>query len=69
MKLQTYDSRYFLGKILFGDDCSQNISVYQPPFSMLGLKEEKGNESVISWKFKYLFESNFSHYMVLSCQT
>ena len=32
--------------------------VYQPTFSMLDLKNEKGNEHVISWKSKRLFESN-----------
>ena len=32
---------------------------YQPTFSMLELKEEKGTECIITWKPKGLFKTNF----------
>ena len=38
VKLETNDLNYFLGKIFFGDDGSQNMFVYQPTFNMLELK-------------------------------
>ena len=45
--MKTFDLSYFLGKNVFGDEGFQNMFVYQPVFSTLELKEEKGTEFVI----------------------
>ena len=47
VKLETHDSSYFLVKIFFGDDGSQNMFVYQPTFVTLELKVSKNTEYVI----------------------
>ena len=43
-KLETCDFNYFLGKIFFGDNSSQNMFVYQPTLSTPELETEKGTE-------------------------
>ena len=37
MKLRAFDSSYFLGKICLGNDCLQNMFVYQPTFNTFKL--------------------------------
>ena len=34
-KLQAFDLDHFRGESVFGDDCFQNMFVYQPAFNML----------------------------------
>ena len=68
-KLKISDLSYFLGKNFFGDDAFQNIFVYQPTFSKLGLKEGKRTEYIIAWKSKGLFKSRLNHYIQISCLT
>ena len=41
MNMQTLDLSCFFGKIVLGDDGSQNIIVYEPTLNTLNLKEEK----------------------------
>ena len=41
VKQQTHDLNYFLGKIFFGDDGSQNMFVYHPTLETLQLKKDK----------------------------
>ena len=42
VKLQTHDLSYFLGKIFFGDDGSQNMFFYQPKLDTFILKKRQG---------------------------
>ena len=58
----------FMVNIFFGDEGFQNMFIYQPTFNTLELKIDKGAESVTGWTSKVLFEWNFFHYMVLSCE-
>ena len=55
-KLETCDFNYFLGKIFFGDDSSQNMFVYQPTLSTPELETEKGTDN-IGWKSKGVYNS------------
>ena len=48
--LQNFGISYFLGKNVFDDNGFQNIFVYQPPFSMLKLKEHKDARYMVAWK-------------------
>ena len=57
LKLQTFDLNHFLGKILFGDDGSQNMLVYQPKLDTLELKKGKGTDYLLSWKSKWVYNS------------
>ena len=41
MNMQTLDLSCFFGKIVLGDDGSQNILVYEPTLNRLNLKEDK----------------------------
>ena len=52
MNMQTLDLSCFFGKIVLGDDGSQNIIVYEPTLNTLNLKEEKSTDYVIGWKSK-----------------
>ena len=52
MALQTYDLNYFLGKNLFGNDVSQNMSDYQLTLYTLELRKDKGTDYVCSVKSK-----------------
>ena len=52
MALQTYDLNYFLGKNLFGNDVSQNMSDYQLTLYTLELRKDKGTDYVRSVKSK-----------------
>ena len=56
VKLQAFDSSYFYGKNVFGDDGFQSMFVYQPTFNTLESKKEKGIGYGNGWKSKYLFE-------------
>ena len=40
VKLEVFDSSYFLGKTFFGDDGSQNMFDYQPTLDMLEFKKK-----------------------------
>ena len=55
-KLQAFDLNYFLEK-----NCFLWLwfpkHIYQPIFSRLDLKEDKGTEYTIAWKSKVLFKS------------
>ena len=55
-KLETCDFNYFLGKIFFGDDSSQNMFVYQPTLNTPELETEKGTDT-IGWKSKGVYNS------------
>ena len=57
MKLQTHDLSCFLGRKFYGDDGFQNIFVYQPLFSMLELRKDKGTDYAFGWKSKGFLES------------
>ena len=52
--METYDRSYFLGKIFFSDDGSQNIFVYHPTFSVLQIKKTKSTHYIICWKSKWI---------------
>ena len=55
---------YFFGKISFGEDDFQKVLVYQPTFNILGLKEDKGNEHVIGWKSKGIYDYYYYEYII-----
>ena len=59
VKLQTHDLSYFLGKIFFGDDGSQNMIFYQPKLETFVLKKDKDTDYVLSLKSKGVY--NFKH--------
>ena len=40
-KLQTFVFSYFPDKNIFGDDCFQNMFIYQPLFSTLNFKKQR----------------------------
>ena len=44
VKLETHDLSYFLGNFFFGDNCSQNMFVYETTFVALELKVNKSIE-------------------------
>ena len=56
VKLEMHDL-YFLGKSFFGDDCSQNLFVYQPTHSTLESKKDKGTDYVLSCISKGVYTS------------
>ena len=52
------DCSFVLGRIYFtSTDGSQNTFVYQPTLDTLELKKDKGNDYVLSWKLKGVFNS------------
>ena len=55
MKLQAFDSSFFHGKSLDGDDGLQNMFLYQLAFNMLDLKIGKSPEYVTGGKCKDFF--------------
>ena len=55
-KLETCDFNYYLGKIFFGDQSSQNMFVYQPTLNTPELETEKGTDH-IGWKSKGVYNS------------
>ena len=57
VKLETYELSHFLGKNLYGNGGSQNMSVYQPTIITLELKVNKSTEYAIGWKSKGLHKS------------
>ena len=59
MKLEAFDSSYFHGKFLFGDDGFQNMFVYRPKLDMLNFKKDKSTGYILSWKSKGVFTSKF----------
>ena len=60
VKLQSHLLSYFLGKIFSGDVGFQNMFVYQPRFSMLELKDNKGTDYVIDWESKGVYTSKLT---------
>ena len=52
-----HDLKYFLGIDIFGDDCSQNMFIYQSTFDMSELKKDKGTGYALSWKSKGRYTS------------
>ena len=59
-KAETISTKYysfFLGRMYFTSDGSQNKFVYQPTFNVLELKIDKGTKYGIGWKSKRLFNS------------
>ena len=58
VKLHEFDSSYFQGNNLFGDDgFQQNMFVYQPTVNTLELINDKNTEYVTGWKSKAFFKS------------
>ena len=51
-KLKTFDSSYFIGKIHFGEDGTQNYLVFQPMYRYF--KMITNNDYISSWKSKGL---------------
>ena len=59
--MSTKSYNFFLGRIHFTSDYgSQNMFVYQPAFSVLELKIEKGTEYIIVWKSKGTYNSKLA---------
>ena len=46
--------------MIFGDDGSQNMFVYQPTRDTLELKKDKSTDNVFRWKSKGLYTSKFT---------
>lgn len=59
-KLEKNDLSYFLGKIFFYDDRSQNMVVYQPTFGTLQLQKDKCTDYNLNWKSKCLYNVTLS---------
>ena len=56
--LSTKGDNYLLGRMYFKrNDAFQNAFVYQPTFSTLQFKKDKGIDYVISWKLKRVCNS------------
>ena len=56
--LTTKDYNFFLGRMCFtSKDGSENIFVYQPTLDPLELKKDKGNDYILSWKSKGVYNS------------
>ena len=54
----TKDYNFLLGRIYFiSNDGSQNTFLYQPILDTLELKKDKGNDFVLRWKSKGIFNS------------
>ena len=64
---QAFGSSFFLGKSFFGDEGCQNMFVYQPTFSILGLKEDKSNEKIIFGNWKGYLNLNLKSKTVTWC--
>ena len=69
VKLQTHDLSYFLDRIFFGDDCFQNMFVYQLTFNTLQLKKTRELIMLLVGNHKVYLNLSFFHYMVLSYLT
>ena len=66
VKLQEFDSSYFIGNFLFGNDGFQNMFVYQPALSMLELKTRATTMLLVGNQKGYIL-LNLHHYILLSC--
>ena len=53
VKLQTH----FLSKIIFGNDGSQNMFLYQPTLNKIEPVKDKATNYVLSWKSKWVYAS------------
>ena len=66
-KLQTLDLRYFLGKIFFDDDSSQNMLLYQPSLDTFELEKGKAMIIFLAGNQRECMLLNLSHFILLSC--